>query len=150
MSHKFETLQIHAGLDADPGSTDCAPSLHQTASYLFKDSQHAADLFELKAEGHIYSRISNPTVAVLEARMAALENGIGALAVSSGHAAQFLAIINLLKPGQNLVSSPFLYGGTVSQLKHSFRSFGVESRIAANDKPEAFEPLIDRSEEPTS
>ena len=145
MSYKFDTLQIHAGQQVDQDTRSCASPLYQTASYVFKDSQHAADLFELKVEGHIYSRISNPTVALLEARVAALENGIGALAVSSGHAAQFLTILNLLNPGQNLVSSPFLYGGTVSQFKHSFRSFGVESRLAASDKVSDFEPLIDEN-----
>jgi O-acetylhomoserine (thiol)-lyase len=119
--------------------------LYQTASYVFKDAQYAADLFEMKAEGHIYSRISNPTVASLEARITALENGVGALAVASGHAAQFLTIQNLLQPGQNLVSSPFLYGGTVSQFKHSFRNFGIESRIALSDKVEDFEGLIDEN-----
>ncbi len=145
MSHKFDTLQIHAGQHIDQETRSCATPLYQTASYVFKDAQHAADLFELKAEGHIYSRISNPTVAMLEARVASLENGIGALAVASGHAAQFLTILNLLKPGQNLVSSPYLYGGTVSQFKHSFRNFGVESRFASSDKAADFEVLIDEN-----
>ena len=143
--HKFDTLQIHAGADIDQDTRSCAPPLYQTASYVFKDAQYAADLFEMKAEGHIYSRISNPTVAMLEARVSALENGVGALAVSSGHAAQFLTINNLLSPGQNLVSSPYLYGGTVSQFKHSFRNFGIESRLAASDKVEDFEGLIDEN-----
>jgi O-acetylhomoserine (thiol)-lyase len=145
MSLKFETLQIHAGLSLDNEARSCSTPLYQTASYVFKDSQHAADLFELKAFGHIYSRISNPTVAVLEERVAALEGGVGALAVSSGHAAQFLTILNLVKPGQNIVSSPYPYGGTVSQFKHSFRNFGVESRIAASDKIEDFLPLVDEN-----
>ena len=145
MSHKFDTLQIHAGREIDQDTSSCATPLYQTASYVFKDAQFAADLFELKAEGHIYSRISNPTVAALESRITALENGVGALAVASGHAAQFLTILNLLSPGQNIVSSPFLYGGTVSQFKHSFRNFGVESKIAAGDKVEDFEPLIDEN-----
>ena len=145
MSHKFDTLQIHAGHVIDQETRSCAAPLYQTASYVFQDAQHAADLFELKAEGHIYSRISNPTVAMLEARVAALENGVGALAVASGHAAQFLTILNLLQPGRNLVSSPYLYGGTVSQFKHSFKNFGVESRIAASDKVDDFEKLIDEN-----
>lgn len=145
MTHKFDTLQIHAGQHIDQETRSCAPPLYQTASYVFKSAQHAADLFELKEAGHIYSRISNPTVAALEERLSALENGVGALAVASGHAAQFLTIVNLLKPGQNIVSSPYLYGGTVSQFKHSFRSFGVDSRIAASDKLDDFIPLIDEN-----
>ncbi|MBT5425344.1 MAG: O-acetylhomoserine aminocarboxypropyltransferase/cysteine synthase, partial [Bacteroidetes bacterium] len=115
MKKHFDTLQIHAGHVPDQDTLSAAVPLYQTASYQFKDTQHAADLFELRAEGYIYSRISNPTVAVLEERLAAIENGVGALALSSGHAAQFIAINNLLNPGQNLITSPFLYGGTVSQ-----------------------------------
>ncbi len=141
----FETLQIHAGYRANSETLSAAIPLHQTASYLFKDTQHAADLFELRAEGHIYSRISNPTVSILEERMAALEGGVGALAVASGHAAQFLAILNLINPGENLISSPFLYGGTVSQFKHSFKKMGIEVRLAKGSQPADFESLIDEN-----
>jgi len=142
---KFATLQIHAGFEADSDYRSAAIPLHQTASYEFLNSQHAADLFELRAEGHIYSRISNPTVAVFEQRMAALENGVGALAVSSGHAAQFIAINNIVDQGFNLVSSPYLYGGTVSQLKHSFKKLGIVAKIANTDQIDDFRPLVDEN-----
>ncbi|MBT7462724.1 MAG: aminotransferase class I/II-fold pyridoxal phosphate-dependent enzyme [Bacteroidetes bacterium] len=145
MKKHFDTLQIHAGHVPDQDTLSAAVPLYQTASYQFKDTQHAADLFELRAEGYIYSRISNPTVAVLEERLAAIENGVGALALSSGHAAQFIAINNLLNPGQNLITSPFLYGGTVSQFKHSFKKLGIEVRFAKSSKPEDFEVLIDEN-----
>ena len=141
----FETLQIHAGYQADTDTQSAAIPLHQTAAYVFKDTAHAADLFELRAEGHIYSRISNPTVSILEERMAALEGGVAALAVSSGHAAQFLTVLNLIEPGKNLVTSPFLYGGTVSQFKHSFRKLGIEVRFADSSKVSDFEKLIDEN-----
>ncbi|MCK5821329.1 MAG: PLP-dependent transferase [Bacteroidales bacterium] len=145
MKHHFDTLQIHAGYTPDSDTLSAAIPLHQTAAYVFKDTQHAADLFELNAEGHIYSRISNPTVGILEQRIAALEGGIGALAVSSGHAAQFLAINNLIQPGKNMVSSPYLYGGTISQFKHTFKKLGIEVRIAESSDPEGFEALIDEN-----
>lgn len=143
MKQHFETLQIHSGYTPDQDTMSAAIPLHQTAAYVFKDTQHAADLFELNAEGHIYSRISNPTVGIMEQRLAALEGGIGGLAVSSGHAAQFLAVNNLILPGKNLVSSPYLYGGTVSQFKLTFKNIGIEVRIAESAEPEAFEALID-------
>lgn len=145
MTYKFETLQIHSGYTPDQDTQSAAVPLHQTAAYTFRDSQHAADLFELRAEGFIYSRISNPTVAALEKRMADLEGGLAGLAVSSGHAAQFLLVNNLLNPGQNLVSSPFLYGGTVTQFTHTLRKIGADIRLAADATPEAFEKLIDEN-----
>ncbi len=145
MKQHFETLQIHAGYTPDQETLSAAIPLHQTASYIFKDTQHAADLFELNAEGYIYSRIANPTVAILEQRLAELEGGIGGLAVASGHAAQFLAINNLIQPGKNLVSSPYLYGGTVSQFKLTFKNLGIEVRIAESLDPAAFEALIDEN-----
>ncbi len=140
---KFETLQIHAGHKPDSDTLSRAVPIYQTSSYVFRDADHAAGLFELSEPGFIYSRIGNPTVEVFEKRIAALENGVGALAVSSGHAAQFLALNNLLRLGDNLVSSPFLYGGTVSQFRHSFKNLGVEVRFAKSDKPADFEKLID-------
>lgn len=143
MSYQFETLQIHSGYRPDQDTNSAAVPLHQTAAYVFNDSRHAADLFELRAEGHIYSRISNPTVAALEQRMADLEGGVAALAVSSGHAAQFLLVNNLLAPRQNLVSSPFLYGGTVTQFSHTLKKTGAEIRLAESAAPEAFEKVID-------
>ncbi|HBB91431.1 MAG: O-acetylhomoserine aminocarboxypropyltransferase [Bacteroidetes bacterium GWF2_49_14] len=140
---KFETLQIHAGHKPDSDTLSRAVPIYQTSSYVFRDADHAAGLFELSEPGFIYTRIGNPTVEVFEKRIAALENGVGALAVSSGHAAQFLALNNLLRLGDNLVSSPFLYGGTVSQFRHSFKNLGVEVRFAKSDKPADFEKLID-------
>lgn len=143
MKQHFETLQIHAGYTPDEETLSAAIPLHQTASYVFKDSQHAADLFELNTEGYIYSRIANPTVAIFEQRLAELEGGIAGLAAASGHAAQFLVVNNLIEAGKNLVSSPYLYGGTVSQFKHTFKNLGIEVRIAESAEPEAFEALID-------
>jgi len=145
MKQHFDTLQIDAGYTPHQETRSAAIPLHQTASYVFENSQHAADLFELNAEGHIYSRISNPTVGILEERMTALEGGVGGLAVSSGHAAQFLVVNNLIMPGKNLVSSPYLYGGTVSQFKLSFKKLGIEVRIAESGDSEDFEALIDEN-----
>jgi O-acetylhomoserine (thiol)-lyase len=140
---KFETLQIHAGHTPDSDTLSRAVPIYQTSSYIFRDADHAAGLFDLTEPGFIYSRIGNPTVDIFEKRIAALENGVGAIAVSSGHAAQFLALNNILRLGDNLVSSPFLYGGTVSQFRHSFKNLGVEVRFAKSDKPSDFEHLID-------
>ncbi len=145
MKYKFETLQIHSGYHPDIETQSAAIPLHQTASYTFKDTRHAADLFELRAEGYIYSRISNPTVSILEERISALEGGVGALGVSSGHAAQFLVINNLIQPGKNLVSSPYLYGGTITQFKHTFKPLGIEVRVAKSGRPEDFRALIDKN-----
>lgn len=145
MKQHFETLQIHAGYTPDEETLSAAIPLHQTASYVFKNTQHAADLFELNVEGYIYSRISNPTVAILEQRIAELEGGIAGLAVASGHAAQFLVVNNLIQSGKNLVSSPYLYGGTVSQFKLTFKNLGIEVRIAESAEPAAFEALIDEN-----
>ena len=109
---------------------------------MFKDSDHVADLFALKEFGNIYTRIMNPTTDVLEKRIAQLEGGIAALAVSSGHAAQFVALNNILSPGDNFVSTPYLYGGTYNQFKVSFKNLGVEVRFAASDEVNEFEKLI--------
>ena len=143
MSYKFETLQIHAGHQPDSDTLSRAVPIYQTTSYVFRDADHAAGLFELREPGHIYTRISNPTVDVFEKRIAALEGGTGALAVSSGHAAQFIALNNILRPGDNLISSPFLYGGTLNQFRNSFKNLGVEVRFAVSDKVEDFARLID-------
>lgn len=145
MAYKFETLQIHAGHQPDTDTLSRAVPIYQTTSYVFHDADHAAGLFDLKVPGHIYSRISNPTVEVFEKRIAALEGGTGALAVSSGHAAQFIALNNILKPGDNLISSPFLYGGTLNQFRHSFKNLGVDVRFALSDRVADFERLIDEN-----
>ncbi len=140
---RFETLQIHAGHSPDKDTLSRAVPVYQTSSYVFRNADHAANLFDLKEFGNIYTRINNPTTEVLEKRVAALEGGPGALAVSSGHAAQFLALTTIIKKGENFVSSPFLYGGTFNQFKVTFPSFGIESRFARDLSPEAIEEKID-------
>lgn len=146
MNHKnlsFETLQLHAGQEPDPTTGSRAVPIYQTTSYVFNDAEHAANLFELKEFGNIYTRIMNPTTDVFEKRIAALEGGIAALAVSSGQAAQFIALSNILEAGDNFVSTSFLYGGTYNQFKVSFKRLGIEVRFAPGDKPEEFEKRID-------
>lgn len=140
---KFETLQLHAGQEVDPTTGSRAVPIYQTTSYVFNDSEHAANLFALKEFGNIYTRIMNPTSDVFEKRMAALEGGIGALAVASGHAAQFLVFNTLLDMGDNFVSSPFLYGGTYNQFTVSFKKQGIEARLTGDLSPESFDRLID-------
>lgn len=142
---KFETLQLHAGQDVDQTTNSRAVPIYQTASYTFNSAEHAANLFGLKEFGNIYTRIGNPTTDVFEKRIAALEGGVAALATSSGQAAQFLALNNILQAGENFVTSPFLYGGTYNQFKVAFKRLGVESRFAKSDKPEDFEKLIDQN-----
>ncbi len=117
--------------------------LYQTSSYVFKNAKHAADLFELTEPGYIYTRMNNPTTDVLEKRAAALEGGVASLAVSSGHAAQFIALTTLMRNGDNFVSSPYLYGGSYNQFKVTFAGFGIEARFAKDLNPESFEKLID-------
>lgn len=141
-TYHFETLQVHAGHQPDSETLSRAVPLYQTTSYAFKNSEHGAKLFALKEQGHIYTRLGNPTQEVLEKRIAALEGGIGALAVASGHAAQFITFANLLKQGENIVSSPFLYGGTFNQLKVSLKQFGIETRFATSVETEDFERQI--------
>jgi O-acetylhomoserine (thiol)-lyase len=141
---KFETLQIHAGHTPDRETSSRAVPLYQTSSYVFRSAAHAADLFDLKEFGNIYTRINNPTTDVFEKRVAALEGGVAALAVSSGHAAQFIAITTIVGKGENLVTSPFLYGGTHNQFKVTFANFGIEARFAKDLEPASFEKLIDK------
>ncbi|MGI8747169.1 MAG: O-acetylhomoserine aminocarboxypropyltransferase/cysteine synthase family protein [Deinococcus sp.] len=140
----FETLQVHAGQHPDPATGAQAVPIYATNSYLFENSAHAADLFALRAFGNIYSRIMNPTNDVLEQRIAALEGGVGALAVSSGHAAQFIAITTLAQAGDNIVSTPNLYGGTVNQFRVTLKRLGIEVRFTGGDEnPDDFARLID-------
>ena len=141
----FETLQLHAGQHVDPTTQSRAVPIYQTSSYVFNDSQHAADLFALKAFGNIYTRIMNPTTDVFEQRIAALEGGVAALGVASGHAAQFLTFTNIMGIGDNFVSSPFLYGGSYNQFTVTFKKLGIEARLAENETVEAFEKLIDEN-----
>ncbi|MEY3433494.1 MAG: hypothetical protein RL131_1430 [Bacteroidota bacterium] len=140
---KFETLQLHAGQEADPVTGSRAVPIHQTTSYVFKNTDHAANLFGLKEFGNIYTRIMNPTTDVFEKRVAALEGGVAALATSSGQAAQFLALNNILQAGDNFVSSSFIYGGTYNQFKVAFKRLGIDVRFAAGDQTASFEALID-------
>ena len=142
---KFETLQVHAGQTVDSTTNSRAVPLYQTACYTFNDAAHAANLFGLKEFGNIYTRLMNPTTDVFEKRMAALHGGVAALATSSGHAAQFLALTNILQNGDNFVSSPYLYGGSYNQFKVSFKKLGIETRFAENDEPENFEALVDEN-----
>lgn len=141
--HRFETLQLHAGQQPDPVTGSRAVPIHQTTSYVFKNADHAANLFGLKEFGNIYSRIMNPTTDVFEQRIAALEGGVAALATSSGQAAQFLALNNILQAGDNFITSSFIYGGTYNQFKVAFKRLGIEARFAEGDNPESFETLID-------
>jgi len=140
---KFETLQVHAGHTPDSDTLSRAVPIYQTTSYVFKNSEHAANLFGLKEFGNIYTRLMNPTTDVFEKRIAALEGGVAALAVSSGHAAQFIAITNIAGSGDNLVSSPYLYGGTFNQFKVTFKNLGIEARFSEDLNPDNFEKLID-------
>lgn len=139
----FETLQLHAGQEPDPTTGSRAVPIYQTTSYVFNNAEHAANLFELKEFGNIYTRIMNPTTDVFEKRIAALEGGVAALAVSSGQAAQFIALNNILESGDNFVSSSFLYGGTYNQFKVSFKRLGIDARFAEGNKPDEFEKRID-------
>src|ERR1700754_185917 len=140
---KFETLQLHAGQEADPTTGSRAVPIYQTTSYVFKNAEHGANLFALKEFGNIYTRIMNPTTDVFEKRIAALEGGVAALATASGQSAQFLALNNILQVGDNFVTSPFLYGGTYNQFKVAFKRLGIEARFAKDDSAEELEKHID-------
>lgn len=140
---KFETLQVHAGHTPDQDTLSRAVPIYQTTSYVFKSAEHAANLFGLKEFGNIYTRLMNPTTDVFEKRIAALEGGVAALAVSSGHAAQFITITNIAGAGDNFVSSPYLYGGSYNQFKVSFKNLGIAVRFSQDLNPDNFEKLID-------
>ena len=142
----FETLQVHAGYTPDKTNSRVAP-IYPTTAFVFDSAEHGADLFNLDfKEGHapyIYSRLNNPTVSIFEQRMAALEGGVAAVAVSSGQSAEFITMLSLLQAGDNAVVSPYLYGGTYNQFFVSFQRLGIEMRKAASDKAEDLEKLID-------
>ncbi|WP_342248017.1 bifunctional O-acetylhomoserine aminocarboxypropyltransferase/cysteine synthase [Pseudomonas sp. OTU2001] len=140
---KLETLAVHAGFSHDPTTRAVAVPIYQTTSFAFDDTQHGADLFDLKVAGNIYSRIMNPTNDVLEQRMAALEGGVGALAVASGMAAITYAIQTVAEAGDNIVSVAKLYGGTYNLLAHTLPRMGIHTRFAAHDDIAALEALID-------
>ena len=138
----FDTLAIHAGAQPDPATGARVTPIYQTTSFVFEDAQHAADLFALRAFGNIYTRIMNPTQAVLEAKLAALEGGTAALAVASGHAAQLIVFHTLLKPGDEFVAARQLYGGSINQFNHSFKSFGWNVVWADIDDLKTFEKAV--------
>lgn len=142
---KLETLAIHAGYSPDPTTKSVAVPIYQTTSYAFDSTQHGADLFDLKVAGNIYTRITNPTNAVLEERVAALEGGVGALAVASGMAAITYAIQTLAEVGDNIVSTAKLYGGTYNLFAHTLPRQGIEVRFAAHNDIAAMEALIDEN-----
>ena len=139
---KFATLAVHAGAAPDPSTGARATPIYQTTSYVFNDADHAAALFGLEVFGNIYTRIMNPTQAVLEARMAALEGGTAALALASGHAAQFLVFHTLLEPGDEFIAGRQLYGGSINQFNHSFKKFNWNVVWADSTDPASFEAAI--------
>jgi O-acetylhomoserine/O-acetylserine sulfhydrylase len=142
--YRFETLQLHAGQKPDPTTNSRAVPIYQTTSYTFNNAEHAATLFALKDFGNIYTRIMNPTSAVFEERIAALEGGVAALAVASGQAAQFTAISTIAQAGENIVSTSLLYGGTYNQFKVTFPRLGINVKFVDGDSPEGFRKLIDK------
>jgi len=139
-----ETLAVHAGYSPDPATKAVAVPIYQTTSYAFDDTQHGADLFDLKVQGNIYTRIMNPTNDVLEKRIAALEGGVGALALASGQAAITYSLLTIMEAGRNLVSSSTLYGGTYNLFAHTLPQYGLQVRFADHRDPASFEKLIDR------
>ena len=140
---RIETLAVHAGYSPDPTTKAVAVPIYQTVAYAFDNAQHGADLFDLKVAGNIYTRIMNPTEDVLEKRVAALEGGIGALALASGMAATTYAIQTIAEAGDNIVSASTLYGGTYNLFAHTFPQLGIQVRFADPRKPKTFAALID-------
>ncbi|MFV1443392.1 O-acetylhomoserine aminocarboxypropyltransferase/cysteine synthase family protein [Phaeobacter sp. JH20_36] len=142
-SYGFDTLQIHAGAKPDPATGARQTPIYQTTAYVFRDADHAAALFNLQEVGFIYSRLTNPTVAVLQERIATLEGGVGAVCCSSGHAAQIMALFPLMGPGRNVVASTRLYGGTVTQFSQTIKRFGWSAKFVDFDDPDAVAAAID-------
>ncbi|MBR7779863.1 O-acetylhomoserine aminocarboxypropyltransferase/cysteine synthase family protein [Undibacterium rugosum] len=140
---KLETIAVHGGYSPDPTTRSVAVPIYQTVAYAFDNTQHGADLFDLKVQGNIYSRIMNPTNDVLEKRVAALEGGIAALALASGQAAITYAIQTIAEAGDNIVSASTLYGGTYNLFAHTLPQFGIQTRFADYRDPESFAALID-------
>ena len=138
----FSTLAIHAGAAPDAATGARATPIYQTSSFVFDDVDHAASLFGLQAFGNIYTRIGNPTCAVLEERVAALEGGTAALAVASGHAAEFLVFHTLLQPGDEFIAAKKLYGGSINQFNHSYKNFNWNVVWADPDDPSSFERAL--------
>ena len=142
-SYGFDTLQVHAGARPDPATGARQTPIYQTTAYVFRDADHAAALFNLQEVGYIYSRLTNPTVAVLAERIATLERGVGGVCCSSGHAAQILALFPLMGPGRNLVASTRLYGGTVTQFSQTIKRFGWSAKFVDFDDLDAVKGAID-------
>lgn len=142
-NYHFDTLQVHAGQAVDPVTNSRAVPIYQTTSYVFDNAEDGADRFALKKFGNIYSRLTNPTTAVFEERIAALEGGTAAVAAASGLAAQFLAVSNLATVGDNIVSTSYIYGGTHNQFKVAFKRLGIEVRFAQGDDVNSIASLID-------
>ena len=142
-TYGFETLQIHAGARPDPATGARNTPIYQTTAYVFRDAEHAAALFNLQEVGYIYSRLTNPTVAVLQERIATLEGGVGGVCCSSGHAAQIMALFPLMRPGLNVVVSTRLYGGTVTQFSQTIKRFGWEAKFVDFDDHYAIKDAID-------
>src|SRR5690554_1538323 len=143
MTMKKETICLHEGYQTDPTTKSCATPIYQTVAFEFDNAQHGADLFNLDVPGNIYSRIMNPTWDVLEKRVAALEGGLAALATSAGSAAIHYAILTIAEAGDNIVTTPQLYGGTYTLFAHMLPSLGIEVRFAATDQAADLEKLID-------
>ncbi len=141
----LQTLAVHAGAEPDPATGARQVPIYQSTSYVFKDADHAARLFNLEEVGYIYSRLTNPTVNALAARVAALEGGAGAVCCSSGHAAQIMALFPLMGPGCNVVSSSRLYGGTITQFSQTIRRFGWEAKFVDTDDLDAVKAAIDEN-----
>ncbi|MDO8533189.1 MAG: aminotransferase class I/II-fold pyridoxal phosphate-dependent enzyme, partial [Xanthobacteraceae bacterium] len=140
---KIETLAIHAGYTPEPTTKAVAVPIYQTTSYAFDDTQHGADLFDLKVQGNIYTRIMNPTQDVLEKRVAAMEGGIAGLALASGQAAVTYSIMTIAEAGDNIVSASTLYGGTYNLFAHTLPQYGIQVRFADHREPDAFDKLVD-------
>lgn len=144
-TYGFDTLQIHAGARPDPATGARQTPIYQSTAYVFRDAEHAAALFNLQEVGYIYSRLTNPTVAVLQERIATLEGGVGAVCCSSGHAAQIMALFPLMQPGCNVVASSRLYGGTITQFSQTIKRFGWSATFVDTDDLDAVAAAIDEN-----